>query len=267
MATDPAASSLTSVPVGPASTDASSMTSATVAPVAPDVENVIHRGARSRPIVPSVGLYPTNPHIDAGMRTDPPPSVVVASGANPAASAAAEPPLEPPGERSGFHGLRLAPNTLLSVNAVQPNAGVFVLPTTIAPAARKRATIVASTVAGAASENNGVPKVVGSPATSCRSLTRSGSPASGPVRRDSSNASASARRFVGAQPDDRVQLAVRSADAVERFLDELPGRHLLLAHGGGEFAQHDDEPEFGTARSLPGAATAGFGDSRRPRRS
>ena len=57
------------------------------------------------------------------MRTDPPPSVVVARGARPAASAAPEPPLDPPGERSVFHGLRVAPNTWLSVKPVQPNAG------------------------------------------------------------------------------------------------------------------------------------------------
>src|SRR2546423_938485 len=51
------------------------------------------------------------------MRTDPPPSLVVARGTTPAASAAAEPPLEPPGERSVFHGLRVAPNTWLVVTA------------------------------------------------------------------------------------------------------------------------------------------------------
>ena len=38
-----------------------------------------------------------------------PPSDEVANGTRPAASAAADPPLDPPGERSGFHGLRVAP--------------------------------------------------------------------------------------------------------------------------------------------------------------
>ena len=85
----------------------------------------------------------------------------------------------------------IAPKTWLSVNAVQPNAGVFVLPTTIAPAARNRATIVASEVAAGASAYSGDPYVVGSPATSVRSLTRSGIPASGPARRSSSSVSAS----------------------------------------------------------------------------
>ena len=77
------------------------------------------------------------------------------------------------------------------MNAVHPNAGVFVLPTTIAPAARSRATIEASVAAGLASAYSGDPYVVGSPATSVRSFTRSGTPASGPLRRLSSSASAS----------------------------------------------------------------------------
>ena len=67
-------------------------------------------GARTlRPMAPIVGLYPTSPQQLAGMRTEPPPSDDVASGTSPAASAAALPPLDPPGDRSGFHGLRVVP--------------------------------------------------------------------------------------------------------------------------------------------------------------
>ncbi len=90
-------------------TDASSTTSATVWPVAPCVERLIHRGTTLRPMAPIVGLYPTRPQQLAGMRTEPPPSDDVASGTSPAASAAALPPLDPPGDRCGFHGLRVAP--------------------------------------------------------------------------------------------------------------------------------------------------------------
>jgi hypothetical protein len=43
------------------------------------------------------------------MRTEPPPSVPIAAAARPAATAAALPPLEPPGERFGSCGLRVAP--------------------------------------------------------------------------------------------------------------------------------------------------------------
>ena len=52
-----------------------------------------------------VGLKPTIPQQAAGMRIEPPESVPSAASARPAASAAAEPPLEPPAirpSRSGF---------------------------------------------------------------------------------------------------------------------------------------------------------------------
>ena len=47
---------------------------------------------------PRLGLSPTRPQADAGMRIEPPPSLAWPAGAMPAATAAAEPPLEPPGE-------------------------------------------------------------------------------------------------------------------------------------------------------------------------
>ena len=43
------------------------------------------------------------------MRIDPPPSLACAIGNMPPATAAAAPPLEPPGERFVSHGLRLMP--------------------------------------------------------------------------------------------------------------------------------------------------------------
>ena len=46
-----------------------------------------------------------------GMRTEPPPSLPRAIGHIPAAIAAPDPALEPPGVRSGFQGLRVVSNT------------------------------------------------------------------------------------------------------------------------------------------------------------
>lgn len=43
------------------------------------------------------GLKPNRPQHDAGIRIEPPPSDACASGTMPAATAAAAPPLEPPG--------------------------------------------------------------------------------------------------------------------------------------------------------------------------
>ena len=48
----------------------------------------------------------------------------VARLAMPAASAAAEPPDEPPGLNSRFHGLRVTPQMRESVIAAQQNSGV-----------------------------------------------------------------------------------------------------------------------------------------------
>ena len=46
---------------------------------------------------PRDGFSPTRPHMLAGMRIEPPPSLACATGTMPLATAAAEPPLEPPG--------------------------------------------------------------------------------------------------------------------------------------------------------------------------
>ena len=58
---------------------------------------------------PRVGLSPTSPQHDAGMRIEPPPSFACATATMPLATAAAEPPLEPPGVWPSFHGLCVGP--------------------------------------------------------------------------------------------------------------------------------------------------------------
>src|SRR5207245_11062723 len=73
---------------------------------------------------------------------DPPVSEPRPSGASPAATAAADPPLDPPGTRVGSWGLRVGPKAEFSVEAPMANSSTFVLPITIAPAARRRVTTV-----------------------------------------------------------------------------------------------------------------------------
>src|SRR5512137_770841 len=80
----------------------------------------------------------------AGWRTDPPVSLPSASGTRPAATAAAEPPDEPPGTRSGSAGCATGPKAEFSFDEPIPNSSQLVLPTTIAPAAVRRSTAVAS---------------------------------------------------------------------------------------------------------------------------
>ena len=58
---------------------------------------------------PRLGFRPTSPHSLAGTRIDPPPSLAWAIGTMCEATAAAEPPDDPPVECPGFQGLRHGP--------------------------------------------------------------------------------------------------------------------------------------------------------------
>ena len=113
------------------------------------------------------------------MRIEPPPSVPCATGQRPAASAAAAPPLEPPGVRERSHGLRQSPLSSDSVTAIVPSSGVFVLPMTTKPASRIRRTTAAST-SGTLSANCLHEYVVRSPAVAVKSLIGIGTPLNGP---------------------------------------------------------------------------------------
>jgi hypothetical protein len=64
-------------------------------------------------------------------------------GAWKAATAEADPPLEPPGTRSGSQGLRVTWYAEFSVLEPMANSSMLVLPITTAPAASSRATHVA----------------------------------------------------------------------------------------------------------------------------
>ena len=87
---------------------------------------------------------PTTPHRAAGWRIEPPVSEPRASGANPAATAAADPPDEPPGTRPRSWGFRVGPKAEVSVEEPMANSSMLVFPTTTAPARRSRVTTVAS---------------------------------------------------------------------------------------------------------------------------
>jgi hypothetical protein len=91
-----------------------------------------------------VGVTPTTPQKEAGWRMEPPVSEPSATTAVPWATAAAEPPLEPPGTRSSARGLRTGPNAEFSVEEPMANSSQLVLPMMIPPAASSRAIAVAS---------------------------------------------------------------------------------------------------------------------------
>src|SRR6201989_863615 len=91
--------------------------SRTVRVTTPSIVDPIHDSPLSGPWLtrPRLGLSPTRPHSLAGMRIDPPPSLAWATATIPAATAAALPPLDPPGERDRSHGLRHGPYACDSV--------------------------------------------------------------------------------------------------------------------------------------------------------
>src|SRR5208282_5310712 len=103
----------------------------------PSVASPAQKSPKSGPAEtrPRDGLSPTRPHSLAGIRIEPPPSLACPTATIRAATAAADPPLEPPVERVTSQGLRLGPKASGSVVALSPNSGVLVLPTLIKPAA------------------------------------------------------------------------------------------------------------------------------------
>src|SRR5436309_9926065 len=121
---------------------------------------------------------PTMPQSDAGWRIDPPVSVPIAHGASPAATAAADPPDDPPGTRSRSHGLRTGPNPEFSFDEPIANSSMFVLPSTGAPAPTSFSTAVAVYVGRWPSRMRDA-AMLGTPSTQKRSFTASGTPPSG----------------------------------------------------------------------------------------
>src|SRR5215813_7392508 len=87
---------------------------------------------------------PTIPQTAAGWRMEPPVSVPIASGASYAATAADEPPEDPPGMRLRSQGLWLGPKAEFSVEDPMANSSMFVLPRMTTPASRSRLVTVAS---------------------------------------------------------------------------------------------------------------------------
>lgn len=163
--------------------------------IGPATDNPVHTSSYgANDTRPRAGFNPNTPDAAAGNRIDPPPSVPNAADTNPAATAAADPPLDPPGENPDPHGFRVTPPESDSVNGHRHNSGARVRPTTTAPAARNRDTTSASRSATRVTAS--VPDVVGNPARSVSSFTATGTPnnaPSPPPARTSSARAASSR--------------------------------------------------------------------------
>ena len=155
-----------------------SATSSAVRAIGPVLERspVIEGGqAGTRP---NVAFRPSSPLKLAGIRTEPPPSVPMAMGPRPAATAAPAPPDEPPGVMPVFHGLRVTPCSGESVTPLWPYSGLVLWANKMAPASRRRATAGASASTGLLSVSL-LPIGAGQPLTRTSSLIETGTPSSG----------------------------------------------------------------------------------------
>ena len=175
---------------------------------------------------PKVGLCPTSPQNAAGSRIEQPVSVPSASGVIPAATAAADPPLDPPGMRERSHGLRVPPSTGCCVVSPHANSWVRVLPTTMAPASRSRATAVASRRAGGSGGTRGAGP--GDRAGDVEQVLDGEGHAGerpGPIPGAQVATQAFGRTpgTLGVHLDERADVAVDLGDAVQRRLDHLDG--------------------------------------------
>ena len=168
-----------------ASTLSSTAASATVRAIGPAVSCSADIGTMPcRLTRPSVGLMPTTPQALAGQTMEPSVSVPTASGASPAATAAAEPELDPDGLRSSACGLPVCPPSELQplldwVDRKLAHSDRLALPRITAPAWRSLLTRKASPVS--APSRAGEPAVAGSPVTAMLSLISTGMPCSGPL--------------------------------------------------------------------------------------
>ena len=101
-------------------------------------------------------------------------------GTMPAATAAADPPEEPPALRAGFHGLRQTGPMAGSVDKFSPNSGTVVLPKGTNPPALKRAISVLSWVSTGAccAKWRQLARPLPPASAAPRSFTKKGTPAS-----------------------------------------------------------------------------------------
>ncbi|CAB4564865.1 unannotated protein [freshwater metagenome] len=175
---------------------------------------------------PRDGLSPTSPHSDAGIRIEPPPSFACPTATMPAATAAADPPDEPPVEWSRFQGLRVGPYASGSVVIVDPHSGVFVRPIATNPASRSRRYIAESFGARRSIAFSArTPWWCGSPPIAQpRSFTTIGTPANGPVAVRLSDRAASKRRWMIALIDGSSRSAAAIADSTSSEALTSPAR-------------------------------------------
>ena len=170
------------------------------------------------------------------MRMEPPPSLACAAATRPAATAAAEPPLEPPGERDGSHGFLVAPKASGSVVGQDPELGGVGLAeedeARLAEAPREVAVLLLDPAHLAQEAHALVHRVAGR--VGAQVLEQERHAAEGPVGQVAGRRLA---RLVEQRRDHRVELGVQPLDALDGLVDQLGRAGLAgpdeLGLGGG----------------------------------
>ena len=164
-------------------------------------------------------------------------------------------PRSPRTSSRGRRGSVVAPNTGLNVWEPAPNSGVFVLPSSTAPASRARTTS-RSSASGTVSAKIGEPHVVRMPAVADEVLVRdrqtvqrarlvaAGERLVGPAR--------GLDRAIGSERHDRVDGRVHGLDAVEVGGEHLASRELTAAHAPSQLGR-GQEAEFARGCHRPQA--------------
>ena len=137
---------------------------------------------------------PAMPHSAAGPRMLPPVSEPSAPIHSPAATAAPEPLLLPPGICAVFQGLRAGGNKLVKSGPPSANSCIASFPSRMAPAASSLATVVASS----SGTRSGVTRdiaVVLMPAVSYKSFSPMGMPCIGPRYRPAAISASACRAW------------------------------------------------------------------------
>ena len=145
----------------------------------------------------------------------------------PAATAAADPPLDPPGMRPRSQGLRVILKPEFSVEEPIANSSMLSLPTITAPSALSRATTVAS-YGGTNPARILEPQVVGTPAVHSTSLSATGIPVSGRQLPDAiARSAASACRSASSAVTARKASTRGSTAAMRSSTDRVSSREPI----------------------------------------
>ena len=141
------------------------------------------------------------------------------TAAKPAATAAALPPLDPPGTRVGSCGLRVGPNAEFSVLEPIANSSRLVLPIEDRAGGRAAASTTVASYGGCQPSRILDEHVVGMPRVHMLSLSATGTPASGPGSRPAATAASIAvgrgARLVGEHEVEGVDLGLARGDRGE----------------------------------------------------